>query len=57
MNQRINVTELPDFNVALYLDSLQTVAAYLTEILATGDTGLLAAALRDIVRARSACGW
>lgn len=52
MTQRINVAELPDFDTAQYLDSPQTIAAYLTDILAAGDAALLAAALGNITGAR-----
>ena len=40
------------FDAAPYLDSETAVAAYLTDILAANDAGLLAAALGDIARAR-----
>lgn len=50
--QRIKVDELPDFDAAPYLDSEEAIAAYLTDILAANDAGLLAAALGDIARAR-----
>lgn len=52
MSKRINVADLPDFDAAPFLDSQQSIAAYLTEILAAGDASLLAAALGDITRAR-----
>jgi probable addiction module antidote protein len=46
------VDDLPDFDAALYLDSEEAVAAYLTDILEANDAGLLAAALGTIARAR-----
>ncbi len=52
MIKRIQVDDLPDFDAAPYLDSEEAIAAYLTEILAANDAGLLAAALGDIARAR-----
>jgi probable addiction module antidote protein len=52
MNKRIKVEDLPEFDVAPYLDSEESVAAYLTDILETNDAALLAAALGDIARAR-----
>ena len=52
MTKRISVADLPDFDAAPYLDSAQSIAAYLTDILETGDASLLAAALGDITRAR-----
>lgn len=52
MKKRIQVDNLPTFDAAPYLDSEEAIAAYLTEILAANDPGLLAAALGDIARAR-----
>lgn len=52
MSKRIKVDDLPDFDSTLYLDSEEAIAAYLTDVLAAGDAGLLAAALGDIARAR-----
>lgn len=52
MTKRIKVTELPEFDVASHLDSEQTIAAYLTDIIESNDPALLAAALGDIARAR-----
>lgn len=52
MNQRIRIADLPEFDAAPYLTDETTLAAYLTDILAANDAGLLAAALGDIARAR-----
>jgi probable addiction module antidote protein len=52
MTKRIKVDELPEFDPTLYLDSEEAIAAYLTDVLAAADAGLLAAALGDIARAR-----
>lgn len=52
MNKRIKVKDLPNFDAARYLESEEAIAAYLTDILAANDAGLLAAALGDIARAR-----
>ena len=52
MTKRIKLSELPDFDAATYLDSDESIAAYLTDILAANDSALLAAALGDIARAR-----
>jgi len=49
---KINASELPEFDAAQYLDSDEAIAEYLTAILAENDTALLAAALGDIARAR-----
>jgi probable addiction module antidote protein len=52
MTKRINLTELPAFDAAQYLDSEATIAAYLTDVLAANDASLLAAALGDLARSR-----
>jgi probable addiction module antidote protein len=48
----MKATDLPKFDAALYLDDEETIAAYLTDILAANDAALLASALGDIARAR-----
>ncbi|HEX3743362.1 MAG TPA: addiction module antidote protein [Bryobacteraceae bacterium] len=52
MKKRMKVNDLPTFDPAPYLSSAPAIAAYLTDILAANDAGLLAAALGDIARAR-----
>jgi probable addiction module antidote protein/putative addiction module killer protein len=52
MSKRIKADDLPEFDPTVYLDSEEAIAAYLTDVLAAGDAGLLAAALGDIARAR-----
>lgn len=52
MSERINVTDLPEFDTAHYLKSEASIAAYLTDILQANDAALLASALGDIARAR-----
>ena len=52
MTRRIQVSQLPEFDAAEYLNSEEDVAAYLNDILEANDAGLLAAALGDIARAR-----
>lgn len=52
MNKRIKVADLPEFDAAPYLESEESIAAYLTDILQANDASLLAAALGDIARAR-----
>ncbi len=52
MTKRTKVSELPEFDAAPYLDTDEAVAAYLTDILESGDSALLAGALGDIARAR-----
>ena len=48
----ISVDDLPEFDAAPYLESDEAIAAYLTDILEANDSGLLAAALGEIARAR-----
>lgn len=50
--KRIKVADLPEFEVAPYLDSEDAIAAYLTNIIEANDPALLASALGDIARAR-----
>jgi probable addiction module antidote protein len=52
MSKRIKVADLLEFDPARYLDSENSIAAYLTDILEANDAALLAAALGDIARAR-----
>ena len=52
MDKSINIDTLPEFDPAHYLDSEESIAAYLTGILETNDAALLASALGDIARAR-----
>jgi probable addiction module antidote protein len=52
MTKSTKVSDLAEFDAAPYLDSEETIAVYLTDILEAGDSALLAAALGDIARAR-----
>ena len=52
MKKTIKTAELAEFDAAQYLDSEDSIAAFLTDILAANDAGLLAEALGDIARAR-----
>jgi len=45
-------TNVTKFDVSEYLADEETIAAYLTEILAKGDTALLLSAIGDIAKAR-----
>jgi probable addiction module antidote protein len=51
-NKPIKIADLPVFDASRYLDSETAIAAYLTDILEANDSGLLAAALGEIARAR-----
>lgn len=52
MAKLIEIDALPKFDAARYLYSEEAIAAYLTDILAANDAGLLASALGDIARVR-----
>ena len=52
MSKKINVSELPIFDMAEYLEDDQAIAEYLTIVMEENDPALLAAALGDIARAR-----
>lgn len=49
---KVKTNDLEDFLISDHLDSAETIAAYLTDILASNDPSLLAAALGDIARAK-----
>jgi|SRR5471030_176510 len=51
MSERINVLDLPEFDPTTYLGRPETVAAYLSDVIAAGDSSLLVEALADIARA------
>jgi probable addiction module antidote protein len=46
------IDDLPDFDMAEYLDSDEAIAEYLNQVLADNDAGELAAALGDIAKAK-----
>lgn len=48
----VKVSDLPGFDAADYLDSEETITAYLNAILEENDDALLASALGDIAKAR-----
>lgn len=52
MTKKINVADLPDFDMVEYLKTDEDIANYLTVVLEDNDPALLAAALGDIARAR-----
>jgi len=52
MTETLKISELSDFDPAEYLDDEEAIAEYLTAILEENDPALLAAALRDVARAR-----
>ena len=52
MTKRINISDLPEFDAAEYLNSEEDIAAYLTTVIEENDPALLAVALGDIARAR-----
>jgi probable addiction module antidote protein len=52
MTNKIKVSDLPDFDMADYLQTDEDVAQYLSVVMEEGDASLLAAAMGDIARAR-----
>jgi probable addiction module antidote protein len=52
MTKRIAVAELTDFDAAPFLNNTQSIAAYLTDVLASDDVSILKEALLDCARAR-----
>lgn len=48
----VKIADLPSFDAADYLDSEETITAYLNAILEENDNALLAEALGDIAKAR-----
>lgn len=53
MAKTIRVGDLPEFDAAHYLDSEAAITQYLAAVAEDHDPALLAAALRDVARARS----
>jgi len=52
MSKKIRISELPEFDMAEYLQDDRAIAEYLTVVIEENDPALLAAALGDIARAR-----
>jgi probable addiction module antidote protein len=52
MTKRINIADLPDFDMVEHLKTDEDIANYLTVVLEENDPALLAAALGDIAKAR-----
>lgn len=52
MSEKLKVSEMPEFDMADYLDSDEAVAEYLTQVLADGDSAELVRALGHIAKAR-----
>ena len=52
MTKKINVADLPEFDMVEHLKTDEDIANYLTVVLEDNDPALLAAALGDIARAR-----
>ena len=52
MTKKINLADLPEFDMAKYLPDDAAIAEYLTIVIEDNDPALLAAALGDIARAR-----
>lgn len=52
MTKRIRIADLPEFDMAEYLEDEQAIAEYLTIVLEENDPSALAEALGTIARAR-----
>lgn len=52
MGKKVKIGELPEFDMAQYLENDGDVAEYLRQVLEEGDAGELAAALGHIAKAR-----
>jgi probable addiction module antidote protein len=52
MAKKINIADLPEFDITEHLDSDQAIAEYLSIVLEDNDSALLVAALGDIARAK-----
>ncbi len=52
MTTKVKISELPEFDMAQYLETKEDVAEYLRQVLEDGDPGELAAALGHIAKAR-----
>lgn len=52
MATKMKISELPEFDMAQYLETNEDVAEYLRQVLEDGDPGELAAALGHIAKAR-----
>ena len=52
MEKKIKISELPDFDMAQYLKSEEDIAAYLSMVIADGDTSELAYAQGVAAKAR-----
>ena len=50
MNRKININDLPDFDITDYLDEVGAVSQYLAIVMVDGDPVLFEAALGDIAR-------
>ena len=51
MNDTINISDLPEFDIAEHLDNGQAIADYLTIVMEEGDPSALAEALGSVARA------
>ena len=52
MRHKIDITQLPDYDITEMLQTEQDIADYLSLVIEDGDPALLAATLGDIARAR-----
>ena len=52
MRRKIKISQLAEFDPSQYLDDDEAIADYIRLAIEDGDSGLLAAALGDVARAR-----
>ena len=52
MTKKLKLSDLAEFDPTKYLDDDEAVAEYITLAIEDGDSGLLAAVLGDVARAR-----
>lgn len=52
MRRKIKISQLAEFDPSRYLDDDEAIADYIRLAIEDGDSGLLAAALGDVARAR-----
>jgi probable addiction module antidote protein len=51
-SKKIKVGNLREFDITEYLDSQEAIAEYLTAMIESGDTSMVAVALGDVARAK-----
>lgn len=52
MNSPVQIKDMPIFDAAQFLDDEESIAAFLSDVLASGDEDLFKSALADVAKAR-----